>query len=44
MEQQELVERKEYQDKLIAIFANMEQIDKLRFWYRYISVIEKEED
>ncbi len=34
----------EYRKRLIAIFAKMENTEKLRFWYKYISAIEKEED
>lgn len=30
----------EYRDKIVSIFENMDNIDKLRFWYRYISAIE----
>lgn len=33
----------EYRNKIISIFTNMNRIDKLRFWYRYISAIEKGE-
>lgn len=33
----------EYREKLISIFENMDRTDKLRFWYRYISAIEKGE-
>ena len=34
----------EYREKIISIFIiNMERTDKLRFWYRYISAIEKGE-
>ena len=33
----------EYRKRLIAIFAKMENTEKLRFWYKYISAIEKEE-
>lgn len=31
----------EYREKLINIFNNMQDNNKLRFWYRYISEIEK---
>lgn len=34
----------EYRERIIAIFAKMDRMDKLRFWYKYISAIEKEED
>lgn len=34
----------EYRERIIAIFVNMDRTDKLRFWYRYISAIEKGED
>ncbi len=34
----------EYKDKIILIFKQMNRSDKLRFWYRYISAIEKGED
>ena len=33
----------EYREKLISIFVNMDRTDILRFWYRYISAIEKAE-
>ena len=33
----------EYRERIIAIFVNMDRTDKLRFWYRYISAIEKGE-
>lgn len=33
----------EYRKRLIAIFAKMENTEKLRFWYKYISAIEKED-
>lgn len=33
----------EYRERIIDIFKNMD-CDKLRFWYRYISTIEKGED
>ena len=33
----------EYRDRIISIFLNMNRNDKLRFWYRYISAIEKGE-
>lgn len=33
----------EYRDRLVSIFAKMESAEKLRFWYKYISAIEKEE-
>lgn len=33
----------EYRERIIAIFVSMERTDKLRFWYRYISAIEKGE-
>ena len=33
-----------YREELISIFENMDRADKLRFWYRYISAIEKGED
>lgn len=33
----------EYRERIIAIFASMDRTDKLRFWYRYISAIEKGE-
>ena len=33
----------EYRERIIAIFVNMDMMDKLRFWYRYISAIEKGE-
>lgn len=31
----------EYREKLINIFNNMQDNNKLRFWYRYISKIEE---
>lgn len=34
----------EYRERIIAIFVNMDRTDRLRFWYRYISAIEKGED
>lgn len=34
----------EYRDKIISIISNIDRTDKLRFWYRYISAIEKGED
>lgn len=34
----------EYRERIITIFVGMERTDKLRFWYKYISAIEKEED
>lgn len=34
----------EYRERIISIFVNMSRTDKLRFWYRYISAIEKGED
>lgn len=33
----------EYRERIIAIFVNMDRTDKLLFWYRYISEIEKGE-
>ena len=33
----------EYRKEIIAIFANMYRNDKLQFWYKYISAIEKGE-
>lgn len=33
----------EYRNRIIAIFENMNRSDKLRFWYKYISAIEKGE-
>lgn len=33
----------EYRERIITIFVGMERTDKLRFWYKYISAIEKEE-
>ena len=33
----------EYRERIISIFANMDRTDKLRFWYRCISAIEKGE-
>ena len=33
----------EYRKEIIAIFENMDRTDKLRFWYKYISTIEKGE-
>ena len=33
----------EYRKRIIAIFVSMDRTDKLRFWYRYISAIEKGE-
>ena len=34
----------EYREKIIEIFRKMDRTDKLRFWYKYISNIEKDED
>ena len=34
----------EYREKLFEIFSRMNRNDKLRFWYKYISSIEKDED
>lgn len=34
----------EYREKLLEIFSRMNRNDKLRFWYKYISGIEKDED
>lgn len=33
----------EYRNRIITIFENMDRSDKLRFWYKYISAIEKGE-
>ena len=33
----------EYRNRIITIFENMNRSDKLRFWYKYISAIEKGE-
>lgn len=33
----------EYRKRLIEIFSKMDRTDKLRFWYKYISSIEKDE-
>ena len=33
----------EYRNRIISIFQEMDRADKLRFWYRYISAIEKGE-
>lgn len=33
----------EYREKIIEIFRKMDRADKLRFWYKYISSIEKDE-
>lgn len=33
----------EYRNSIITIFKNMDRADKLRFWYKYISAIEKGE-
>ena len=33
----------EYRKRIISIFMVMDRTDKLRFWYRYISAIEKGE-
>jgi hypothetical protein len=39
----EKMTNEEYRGKIIEIFKNIERSDKLRFWYRYISAIEKGE-
>lgn len=33
----------EYRNRIISIFEDMDCNDKLRFWYKYISTIEKGE-
>lgn len=37
-------DKEQYKEKLIEIISNMNDIEKLKFWLRYISAIEKEED
>ncbi len=34
----------EYRKEIISIFTKMNRNDRLRFWYRYISAMEKGED
>lgn len=34
----------EYREGILKIFSQMNRNDKLRFWYKYISSIEKDED
>lgn len=41
---EEVAEKEEYREKIISIFSCMNRLDKLRFWYKYISNIEKDED
>lgn len=41
---EEVAEKEKYREKIIEIFRKMDRADKLRFWYKYISNIEKDED
>lgn len=34
----------EYREKIFEIFREIDENSRLRFWYRYISAIEKGED
>lgn len=43
-EKTEQYSTEEYREKLIQIFRKMNDTNKLKFWYRYISAIENGED
>lgn len=40
-ENDNIISNEEYREKLIDIFSKMDDNKKLRFWYKYISAIEK---
>lgn len=37
-------DKEQCKEQLIEIISDMNDIEKLKFWLRYISTIEKEED
>lgn len=43
-EQAQNITNEEYRKMIIAIFTQMDSVDKLRFWYKYISAVETEEE